>query len=64
MIGIQLLAVVGTGLPVIFTFKVFETDQFPETTEALLTLVATIVMLVPEIETVAELPVEQSLPQE
>jgi hypothetical protein len=43
---------------------VFVVDQFPETMANLLTLVATIVMLVPETETVAELPVEQSLLQE
>ena len=64
MIAIKLLAVVEIGLSLMVTVKLFVVLQSAIITAALFTLVATIVMTVPEIETVAEFPVEQLLSQE
>ena len=64
MIGIKLLAVVGTGLPLMVAVKLLLVLQLEALTEVLFTLVATIVIEDPETETVAEFPVEQLLSHE
>ena len=64
VIGIELVAVVPIGLSLILIIKFFEIDQFAGFTEILLTFVATIVIWVPETETVAESPVAQLLSHE
>jgi hypothetical protein len=61
---IELLAVVATGLPLMVAVKLLLVIQLEALTEALLTLVATIVIEDPETETVAEFPVGQLLSHE
>ena len=63
VMGIELVAVVSTGLSVIVTTRFLVVDQLAALTEVLLTFVATTVIEVPDTEAVAELPVEQ-LPHE
>ena len=64
MIGIKLLAVVGTGLPLMVAVKLLFVLQLEALTEVLFTMVATIVIEDPETETVAEFPVGQLLSHE
>jgi hypothetical protein len=58
--GIELVAVVGVVLSVIFAIRFLLVFQLSSLTESLLTYVAMIVICVPDIETVADVPVEQS----
>jgi hypothetical protein len=64
VIASELIAVVATGLPLMVAVKLLFVLQLEAITEALFTLVATIVIEDPEKETVAEFPVGQLLSHE